>query len=388
VFSFFFLTMLNPALVAGLETREQLVIDFSTSCIDDSGGAALHPSATNIAISTTYATAGILELLHAWTAANDTLEDQDITSNMTAWIQALQNTTTPTNNTNYGGFVQDPDTENATITDTYYAIQTLYWLNQSTCTNCTLAANFTINLQRLNATEYPDTIGGFADSNQSNATIAATYFALVTLSILNQLEKANHSLAIAWLNSCQILSPTNSKYYGSFTNGRNSTIGNLMSTYMAIRGLELLDSLSSMNQSAAIEFILSCYHSDSNYPQYFGGFGQTPDEIASTHLATYYAVAALVILDAIDQVSGDDVTTWIIDKQVDNGGFSDSSTGIGLSTQTYLAVATLSLLGQMDALDELVGFELFIFPWFIAGFAVIIILFVVCVILAKRAEWF
>ena len=387
ILALLFATMLSPAVTTGGATRKQHVISFAASCIDNRGGAVLHIGVTVPTVSATYATAGVLQTLSAWTAADDLLAQADLVANMTKWVKALQNTTKPTNK-NYGGFVQRSNATIATLQYTHDALLTLGWLNKTGNINGTLAANFTVALQRTNATAYPDTLGGFANRYNESASVAATYYALEALVVLGQLSRINSSLAITWLNSCQVLVPANSTSYGGFVNGRNATFATLQSTYMAVRSLEILGALASMNQPAAITFALSCYHSDPDYPQYQGGFGQIPDDFVSTQSATYYAVATLRILGADSQLAANAVSAWVLGKQCTDGGFADTIPASGLAPETYFAVATLSLLNRLDSLNEVTEPEPYVFPLWIVGLAVLITVLVICVVIARREKWF
>jgi prenyltransferase beta subunit len=380
-------TLLSPAATTSAATRRQEVIDFAASCIDNRGGAVLHSGVTVPTVGATYATAGVLQTLSAWTAAKDVLAGPDIVANMTKWVKGLQNTTKPTNK-NYGGFVEWTNATIATLQYTHEALVILGWLNKTSSINATLAANFTVGLQRMNATLYPTTLGGFADRYNETASVAATYYALESLVVLTELSRINATLATTWLNSCQVVIPTSSASYGGFLNGRNATYATLQSTYMAVRSLEILGALTSMNQSAAIAFVLSCYHSDSNYPQYLGGFSQTPDDFVSTQSATYYAVATLKILGADSQLDPDVVSAWVLGKQCADGGFADAVPASGLAPETYFAIGTLALLNKLDGLNEVTEPEPYIFPFWIVGLAVLITLLVIFVIIARRQKWF
>lgn len=388
ILALLFVAMLSPAVATGAATRRQHVIAFTASCIDNRGGAVLHSGVTVPTVSATYATAGVLQTLSAWTAADDLLTESDLVANMTTWLKGLQNTTKPTNNRNYGGFVERSSATIATLRYTQDALVSLGWLNKTSSINATLAANFTANLQRLNATAYPTTLGGFADRYNESASVAATYYALEALVVLGQLSRINSTLAITWLNSSQVAAPANSTSYGGFPNGRNATFATLQSTYMAVRSLEILGALTSMNQSAAIAFVLSCLHDDLDYPQYRGGFGSTPDDFVSTQSATYYAVAALKILGADSQLTAEEVSAWVLSKQCTDGGFADTVPALGLAPETYFAVAILALLGELDSLNEVTEPEPYVFPVWIVGLAVLITVLVICVIVARRQKWF
>ncbi len=381
------LSLMSPATVAGAVTRRQLVLDFSANSIDSSGGALLHPEARNATILACFAITNILQILKAWNETDALLPEHNLIENLTSWIQDRQNTTDIVNNTNYGGFYADHKANMTTIQYTHYAVASLALLNQTFSIDYQLVVNFTSNLQLTNITKYPDTAGGFMNFFNGTPTVAATYYALEVLDLYNELSRANSSLALSWLNSSQILTTPTTASYGGFVNGREATIADIQSTFMAIRGLQILSSLNAMNQSAAINFILSCYQSDSNYPQYQGGFSSTPDSIVATPLATYYAVAALAILGATNQLVTNDIMDYILSKQTTNGGFADAADLIGLTPQTYYCIGTLELLDQTEALLEIIETDPYEFPWWVVGLAVVIVFVAILIYIARRREW-
>ncbi len=379
--------MASPLTAIAAPTRQDVIITFSVTSIDTSGGATLNPDATSPSISNTYAIANIFNILDAWLTADLLLPDRILNNNMTAWIENLQ-ITSPVTDLSYGGFRPDPNAPNATLTASYFATQALDRLNTTESTDEALLIDFVVNLQRINGTIYPETVGAFLDTINSSATVSATYFGIQTLETYNAITQMNESLAIVWLNSSQFLSDQNSPSYGGFVNGRNSTTADLQTTYMALRSLEILNSLNTINQTAVIEYILPHYRSNSNYPQYYGGFSLTPASPVATHWATYYAVAALLILGADDQLSSPDITSWILSTQTRDGGFADMTGATGFVPQTNLAVSTLAMLDQLPTLLQPISSDLYVFPWWIVGIVIIIIVVVLFVICARRSEWF
>lgn len=379
--------MVSPLTVMGAPTRQDVIITFSVGCINDSGGAVLHPGATTPTVSNTFAIANVLNITDAWFIADALLPDRILKENMTAWIEELQ-VTSPVNSPDYGGFLASANSENSTLSASYFAIQALDRLNETDSINSAILFDFIVRLQRTNATLYPDTVGGFSDKNGTIVTVAATYFAIQILEIFGELNQINTTLAIAWINSSQSLQDVASPSYGGFVNGRNSSTADLQTTFMALKSLEILDALDTINQTAVIDYILPHYRENANYPQYYGGFGLTPDTQAATHWATYYAVAALHILGAENQLSTDSIAAWILSTQTTDGGFADETDAVGFAPQTNLAVSTLVLLDQLQLLLVPIGIDLFVFPWWIVGIVAIIAIIVVFVIFARRAEWF
>jgi prenyltransferase beta subunit len=379
--------MVSPLTALAASTRQDVVITFSITCIDSSGGAVLHPGATVPTVSNTFEITNALNTLDAWITADLLLPDRVLIENITAWVEDLQ-VTSPSTDPSYGGFLPYPNAPNATLTASHFAFHTLDLLNTTASIDNGPLVNFIVNLQRTNATEYPHTLGGFADKATNNATLAATYFALQTLDSLDELSQINQSLVIAWLNASQILTTPTSPSYGGFTNGYEGTTADLQTTFMALRSLEILGQLNIIDQNAARDYILPHYRADTNYPQFFGGFSLTPDDPVATQLATYYAVAGLQILNADSQLSVEEITTWVLNTQTADGGFADVTDHTGFAPQTNFAISTLALLDQLPTLLEPFGLEPYIFPWWIVAAVIIIIIIILFVICARRAEWF
>jgi prenyltransferase beta subunit len=381
--------MLSPLSVLAASSRQDLIVLFSIDCIDDSGGGLLHlgASISGTTAAYTFAIANVLNTMDVWEGADALLPDRVLKDNMTAWIEQLQET--DTNAIDYGGFKTHEGASNATLMGSFYAIQTLAAMDTTDDIDETSLYDFIVSFQRTNATEYPDTLGGFADrAYNSSATVAATYFALEILNTYNQLSLVNQSLAINWVNSSQFLGLSSSPSYGGFVNGRGSSTADLQTTFMALRSLELLGSLSIINQTAAIQYIFPHYRSDSNYPHFVGGFSSTPDDPVATHWATYYAVAALLILGAESQLTSDAIVSWVLSTQNTDGGFADTLGDSGFTPQTNLAVTTLALLNAIVRLQDPFGLDPYIFPWWVVGLIAIIIVIVIFIFIARRAEWF
>ncbi|MFW9832110.1 MAG: prenyltransferase/squalene oxidase repeat-containing protein, partial [Candidatus Thorarchaeota archaeon] len=288
------------------------------------------------------------------------------------------------------GFLNNPKATNATITSTYFAIQALDRTNETSNVDTESLYDFIINLQLTNATDYPDTVGSFVNQINGSATVSSTFFAISTLETFDhsQLGLINESLAIAWLNSSQLLDDSSSPSYGGFVNGFNTTTADLQTTFMAVRSLEILGALSLIDQTAVINYVLPHYRENTNYPQFYGGFSLTPDDPVATHWATYYAVATLQILGAENQLATEDIIAWVLSTQTSDGGFADVTGSTGFAPQTNLAISTLALLDQLPALQEPFGPDLYAFPWWIVGVVVLVIVIILFVIIARRADWF
>ncbi|MFW9934224.1 MAG: prenyltransferase/squalene oxidase repeat-containing protein [Candidatus Thorarchaeota archaeon] len=381
------LVMASPLTAMAAPTRQDVIITFTVTLIDGSGGAILHPGASVPKMSNTFDITNVLNTLDAWIAADLLMPDRFLIENITAWISGLFLNETASD-LGYGGFLPYSGAPNATLTASGFAVQALTLLNRTDSIDSSILIDFVVNLQRTNATLFPETVGAFTDTINRSATVSATYFAIQILEEYDAISQMNTSLAINWLNSSQILSDSAAVSYGGFANGRNTTTADLQTTYMALRSLELLDALAIIDQTAAIDYILPHYREDPNYPQFYGGFANTPDSSIATHFATFYAVTGLQILGASNQLSSEDITNWVLSTQTLDGGFADVSSTTGFAPQTNLAISTLALLDQLSSLLLPVGPDLYVFPWWIVAVAVVVILIVLCIIIARRSEWF
>ena len=381
------LVLASPLTAMAAPTRQDIVITFSVTCVDGSGGGLQHPTASLPTMSNTFDITTVLDTLEAWVAADLLMPDRVLINNMTTWIHGLF-VNESVSDLNYGGFLPYEDYPNATITASALAVQSLDLLNRTDSIDSSILIDFVINLQRTNATLYPETVGAFSDTINRSASVTATSYAIQILDIYGEISQMNTSLAIGWLNSSQILVNPASASYGGFANGRNSTTADLQTTYLALRGLDSLGALSTINQTAVISYILSHYRYDTNYPQYYGGFSNTPDNPVATHFATYYSVAGLQLLGASGQLSVIDIAAWILSTQTLDGGFADSTGPTGFAPQTNLAISTLALLDQLGSLLLPIGPDLYIFPWWIIGVVVVIIIVVLFIAIARRSDWF
>ncbi len=387
ILGLFILVLASPLTAMAAPTRQDVVITFSVTCIDGSGGGIQHPSSTLPTMSNTFDIANVLDNLEAWITADLLMPDRILIENMTAWIHGLF-VNESVSDLNYGGFLPYAEYPNATMTASALAVLSLDLFNRTDSIDSSILTDFVINLQRTNATLYPETVGAFSETINRSASVSATAYAIQILDVYNEISQMNTSLATGWLNSSQMLTNPTSASYGGFANGRNSTNADLQTTYLALRSLEILGSLSIIDQTAAIDYILSHYRDNTNYPQYFGGFSNTPDNPVATHFATYYAVAGLHILGASNQLSPLETTAWILSTQTLDGGFAEVSGPTGFAPQTNLAISTLALLDQLGALLLPIGPDVYLFPWWIVGVVVIVIIVVLFIVIARRSDWF
>jgi prenyltransferase beta subunit len=124
-----------------------------------------------------------------------------------------------------------------------------------------------------------------AASDGSDGHVTNTLWGLLGLDCLGRLNQ-NKESTIAWLRSCQL--PTGHFIYQP--KAEVAISNDVVVTWAALVALKLLGSVPS-SQNAAVRYLHSLYNAD-------GGFGNRPGW-PSNPVATYYALGALAILEAL-----------------------------------------------------------------------------------------
>jgi len=222
---------------------------------------------------------------------------------------------------------------------TSFAIIILNKTNSLELINTTKVADFLAACQ--------DTSGGFADyPGSTKVNIINTWAVLEALKTINALNLVNTTAAIEYLSQCQNLDPTDENNYGGFMETPSSTRSKMTYTYYALKSLQTLSSLNSVNLTAVIEWVLKCKRSDGSFYNDL----VTLDKKQLT-FGTGYAVLSLEILgreDLIDSITDE----WLLDRQLSIGGFSG---GIGdefpQTSETYVAITALKTLGKTSDIN-------------------------------------
>lgn len=222
---------------------------------------------------------------------------------------------------------------------TSFAIIILSQTNSLELINTTKVASFLASCQ--------DVSGGFADYPGSmQINIINTWVALEALKTLDALNIVNVTTAIEYLSQCQNLDVSDSKNYGGFVEAPGSTRSKMVFTYYALRSLQTLSSLNSVNLTAVIEWISKCKRSDGSFYNDL----VTLDE-KQLIFGTGYAVLSLEILGREDLI--DNLTVkWLLGRQLSLGGFSG---GVGDEfsqiSETYIAIVALKTLGKTSEIN-------------------------------------
>lgn len=305
----------------------------------------------------------------------DTLEDIN-TTQVAIWINSTINTENVNDTDNYGGFAENPGMS-PSVSSTYYAVLSLWYLDKLNTINTTLVAEWINRTKNIN--------GGYSDYPGENPTLISTYYAVSCLHILEKDEYIDSQEILDLLISLQITNNT-SQDYGGFKGNINETTASLDATYAAVNLLNLLDSISETNASAVVQYILTKEANDAFSYQ----AGLPPDL-----LSTYWAISALSIVSngsIGNLIDTDAVVSWILSLQNEDGGFRlFEENGDSSLYATAIAIMTLFNLNSMDVLGNQVPWEkgglTYLYVFLIIIFGTIGLLILVAYLKAKYQKY-
>ena len=114
--------------------------------------------------------------------------------------------------------------------------------------------------------------------------------------------------------------------------------------YWCITALELLDARDKLDQDAVLQFVDECFDEES------GGFAPSQDHDAHL-LYTLSAIQILCIYDAMQPKYAEGAVRFISALQREDGSFQGDKWGEVDTRFCFCALAALSLLGRLDAVD-------------------------------------
>merc|ERR1719454_724110 len=114
--------------------------------------------------------------------------------------------------------------------------------------------------------------------------------------------------------------------------------------YWGVACMDLMDRLSDMDREGIIQFLVDCQDLES------GGF--RPVQNHDPHLLnTLSAVQVAAIFDCLDKIDRDGVVKYVKSLQQEDGSFWGDKWGEVDNRFSFCALATLALLGRLDAVD-------------------------------------
>lgn len=301
----------------------------------DDGIFYLDPDTKTTNIEVVYSSVLVLYLF-------DTLEDIN-TTKVALWINSTLNLEDINDTNNYGGFASSPGGA-PDIYSTYYAIQTLFYLDE-----LDMVKNTTLVAEWINRTKNAD--GGYGYYPGKPSTLISTYYAIECLILLNEPSYINYTELKNLVLDLQV-SDKSSIDYGAFKGSFNESAASIESTYAAVNILYLLNAVDELNYTSINNWVMQKWAnggfrpSKAHYPDIFSTYWC----ISTLNITTNASISSILDIE--------NVTRWVLSLQKEDGGFSVYSIDETSSPiATALAIETLYLLGSMGELDNQVPWE-------------------------------
>jgi len=181
----------------------------------------------------------------------------------------------------------------------------------------------------------PKNPGGFGPNIGHDADITATHYALLVLSVYDELDRLDKGSVAKFIKSLQ-------QPDGSFSGDRWGEVDTRFA-YCALSALTILDSLDLIDIDGITTWLLRCLNYD-------GAFGPLPR--SESHAAyTFCAVQALALIDALDMLDLDRLGWWLCERQTPGGGFNgrpEKAPDVCYSWWILSALATIDRVHWID----------------------------------------
>lgn len=190
-----------------------------------------------------------------------------------------------------GGFSSKPG-ENPDIISTYQALSTFELLDEldGTLNAWDWLANETATLEWIRSCREDNAFKLTPD--YYTASLTATAAGIMALSIFQEVPTIPNLQAVnGWVLERQMLAGDSPDYIGGFEEGNGTEDANLATTYYALKMLTLTGTISAVNETAAIDFILRCQAVD-------GSWGNIPGMDKGTLVYSGQACELLNIFDS------------------------------------------------------------------------------------------
>jgi len=194
---------------------------------------------------------------------------------------------------------------------------------------------------------WDDEAGGFGAHPDHDAHIHSTLSAIQILVTQDATDRLDIERVTQFIISLE-------NEDGSFSGDRFGETDTRFS-YIAMNALSLLgtlDKLSADKVEKAVLHICSCRNFD-------GGFGSNPG--AESHAGqVFVCVAALAILDRMEEIDTQMLAWWLAERQLPNGGLNGRPEKLEDVCYSFWVLSALSILNKLDWIDsdKLMGFIL------------------------------
>ncbi|MFX0100608.1 MAG: hypothetical protein ACFFCS_13620 [Candidatus Hodarchaeota archaeon] len=278
---------------------------------------------------------------------------------------------------NEGGFRDyDDDDINETLKCTYQGISFFDMFNENEKI-LPVHMEFTNKSQNVNNSGY-----GPNPSSNSTPDLINTYYALKIYELNESLE-SNRSRVADFVKSCQIQPGNDYEYL--FGISPNSTEPSLIATSMAVALFKsiLTGVYDNITNDLAFRPAVEDYLSQGLVQGGGGGIKDPVQPTPATLSSTYWALMLSKNIDDILLVYYEDIESWIISKQKNDGGFVEGDTSESSASSsmeaTFHAIASLKFIdSQLSAIEAE-------FPWDldqdVLMITIVVLLIVIVVIL-------
>lgn len=232
-----------------------------------------------------------------------------------------------------GGYSIDSVSNTPTLRSTFWAIsalssiQSLDWVSEGTI-------EWITKRQLLNENQ-PWNYGGFEDKENISVTTAEySYFGIMSLSLLAQINSINKTAAALYLRDRQLKD-------GGFESMDGIEFSDLSSTFYAISALAILNDLELINQTGVISFLKQRQNLDISDSVNYGGFGNAPN-VSCNVIETFMAINSLYTLNELDNINISAAILYLEGLQLSNGAFT-LARGIDQPSISFSYYALLAL---------------------------------------------
>jgi len=253
---------------------------------------------------------------------------------------------------NSTGFVDVFYFEPDDVETNFYAVEALERLGRlgELMNDPNTVAGFSRFLSRLQTHE-----GGFRYSNfpDSPHSVEYEFYTLSVLGAIHRMNAIDREGALRYALKIPLNESVSSSHY-------------------ALLALKILNHIEEIMKPQVEKFLVSSQYLEIRIPhelQYHGGFGEGPDRSAKLS-STYFAVATLSLIHALNQTNLDAIVSWTMKHYTGNGGFSEDLNFYSTYTEddrtisnvveatdatlqgTFYAVKILESLGMLHLVDD------------------------------------
>jgi prenyltransferase beta subunit len=224
-----------------------------------------------------------------------------------------------------GGFTIDTANSTSSSLYTYYALETLAYLDSLGSIDIGKAKSY------LSSLKQPD--GGFCfDKRKKESAFATTYYAVHALSLIESLPVIDKARTAEYIKRFE------KKDTGGFSYVKGTGISTSKDTYMAVYALKTLGMLDDETKKRTIKFLTST--------PYIGNFKKT--SVTLTLEEEAYTLSTLRILEGVSIVNKEKVVLFLKTFYVpDDGGFAAIEGFNSAPDPTCMAMRSLAELGLL-----------------------------------------